>query len=128
MIVAARCCKAVHRTESGLYSSPATSQFRFSLNPIYDEYIFHLLAADRKHLVESDFSLQNAIHDLGLSDIKTTPSLDQEDPVRTKMRLVAPDGTSVQEWHGFVGPVEIGLAVRRILGEPLYSGMESEVH
>ena len=73
-------------------------------------------------------SLQNAIHDLGLSDIKTTQSPDQKDPVRTKMRLVAPDGTSVQEWQGFVGPVEIGLAIRHILGEPCYSGMESEVH
>jgi len=39
-----------------LTGSSATSEFRFSLNLIHHEYIFHLLAADREHLLESDLS------------------------------------------------------------------------
>jgi hypothetical protein len=40
-----------------LTGSSAASEFRFSLNLIHHEYIFHLLAADREHLLESDLSL-----------------------------------------------------------------------
>ena len=40
-----------------LTGSSATSEFRFSLSLIYHEYIFHLLAADREHFLESDLSL-----------------------------------------------------------------------
>jgi hypothetical protein len=31
-----------------------------------------------------------------------------------------------REWQDFVGPAKIGLAVRRVLGEPIYFPMESE--
>jgi hypothetical protein len=72
-------------------------------------------------------SLQNAIGDLGLNGVKTHQSPAPESLAKAKTRLVAPDGTSGGEWHDFVGPTEIGLAVRRFLGEPLYSGMESKV-
>jgi hypothetical protein len=72
-------------------------------------------------------ALQNAIHDLDLTGVSTSRSPEHESPNLAKTRLVAPDGTSVREWHDFVGPAEIGLTVRQILGEPLYSGMESEV-
>jgi hypothetical protein len=73
-------------------------------------------------------SLQNAIRDLGLSGIKVSQSFGHESPAQARTRLVAPNGICVREWHDFVGPTEIGLALRRILGEPLYSGMESEGH
>ena len=73
-------------------------------------------------------SLQNALRDLDLSGIKVSQSLDRESAAQAKTRLVAPEGKTEREWHDFVGPTEIGLAVRRALGEPLYSGMESEVH
>jgi hypothetical protein len=72
-------------------------------------------------------ALQNAIHDLDLTGVSTSRSPEHESPNLAKTRLVAPDGTSVREWHDFVGPADIGLTVRQILGEPLYSGMESEV-
>jgi hypothetical protein len=74
----------------------------------------------------SSESLENAIRDLDLSGIKASSPLDHESPSLTKTRLVAPDGTTVREWHEFLGPAEIGLAVRSVLGEPLYSLMELE--
>jgi hypothetical protein len=73
-------------------------------------------------------SLQNVIRDLDLSGVSTSWSIEQESPGVVKMVLVAPDGTRVREWRDFVGPAEIGLTVRNVLGEPFYSEMESEAH
>jgi len=73
-------------------------------------------------------SLQNVIRDLGLSGVSASWSIEQESPGLVKMVLVAPDGTRVREWRDFVGPAEIGLAVRSVLGGPFYSEMESEAH
>jgi hypothetical protein len=71
-------------------------------------------------------SLQNVIRDLDLSGASISWSIEQESPRLVKMVLVAPDGTRVREWRDFVGPAEIGLAVRKVFGEPFYSEMESE--
>jgi len=73
-------------------------------------------------------SLQNVIRDLDLSGVSTSWSIEQESPGLVKMVLVAPDGTRVRERRDFVGPAEIGLTVRNVLGEPFYSEMESEAH
>jgi hypothetical protein len=73
-------------------------------------------------------SLQNAIHDLGLSDIKLSQSVVHQSSLQARTRLVAPDGTSVREWSDFVGPAEIGLALRHALGAPLYARLEPEIH
>jgi hypothetical protein len=71
--------------------------------------------------------LQNAIRDLGMSGLTESQSLGRESAAPLRTRLLAPDGTSLHEWRDFVGPAEIGIAVRQVLGEPLYSGLESEV-
>jgi Right handed beta helix region len=88
----------------------------------------HMIITLNLKQANSTESLQNAIRDLGLSGVKFSQSLVHELPAQATTRLVAPDGTSVREWHDFVGPIEIGLAVRRIFGEPLYSRMEPETH
>ena len=72
-------------------------------------------------------SLQNAMSDFGLSGFTESRLLDPESAALPKTRLLAPNGTPVHEWRDFVGPAEIGLAIRSRLGEPLYSGMESEI-
>jgi hypothetical protein len=72
-------------------------------------------------------SLQNAIRDLGISGLTESRSLGRESAAASRTRLLAPGGTSVHEWHDFVGPAQIGIAVRQVLGEPLYSELESEV-
>lgn len=40
--------------------------------------------------------------------------------------LTAPSGAVVKQWNGFVGPAELGLGLRRAMGEPDYAGMESK--
>ena len=72
-------------------------------------------------------SLQNAISDFGLTGFTESRPLDREPAALPKTRLLAPNGTPVHEWSDFVGPAEIGLVIRSRLGEPLYSGMESEI-
>lgn len=39
--------------------------------------------------------------------------------------LTAPDGKVVDRWQGFAGPVQLGLALRKALGEPLYAQMRA---
>jgi hypothetical protein len=80
------------------------------------------------HLQESnsDQSLQNVIRDLGMGDIKVAVSSDGDSFNKPTTSLVGPDGLTVIEWHGFVGPAKVGLAVRRRLGKPFYSQLEPE--
>jgi hypothetical protein len=71
-------------------------------------------------------SMQNAIQDLGLNGIAASKPVGHESFTQPKTRLVAPAGQVEREWHEFVGPAEIGLAIRGILGEPFYAGMEQD--
>jgi hypothetical protein len=72
-------------------------------------------------------SVQNAIRDMDMGDIKTSTSPGHDLRIQPRTRFVAPDGSTVREWQDLVGPAEIGLEVRSMLGEPLYSQMESEL-
>jgi hypothetical protein len=42
--------------------------------------------------------------------------------------LTAPDGKVAGAWDGFVGPVQLGSALRQVLGEPIYAQMGVESH
>jgi hypothetical protein len=112
----------------GLFD-PAAAGHLMTLKNLYLEFrgsgLRLRITLSLKH-PNSPVSLENAVRDLGLSGIKASQLLDHESPALAKTRLIAPDGTTVREWHDFVGPAEIGLAVRSVLGEPLFSGMESE--
>ena len=72
-------------------------------------------------------TLQNVIGDLAMGEIRTSESTDRDSSTRPETRLIAPDGSIAKEWQEFVGPAEIGLAVRSSLGEPLFSQMQSDV-
>jgi hypothetical protein len=76
--------------------------------------------------LNADQSLQNVIRDLGLGDIKATVLFDGDSFSKPTTRLLGPDGSAAIEWHGFVGPAKIGLAVRQTLGKPFYSQLEPE--
>ena len=71
-------------------------------------------------------SISNIIRDLNMGSIRVTVLSDGDSFKQSKTSLVAPDGSSEIEWHGFVGPAEIGLPVRSKLGEPLYSQLDSD--
>jgi Right handed beta helix region len=114
---------------AGLFDSAAAGQLTILKNLYMQFRASGLKMRITLNLKQSNSpeSLQNAIGDLGLEGIKTSRSPAHKSPDQAMTRLVAPDGTSVREWLDFVGPTETGLAVRRFLGEPLYSRMESEL-
>jgi hypothetical protein len=72
-------------------------------------------------------SVANWIRDLGMSDLAVPEVTGSNALTRPETHLIAPDGSIAEEWRDFVGPAEIGLAVRRTLGQPSYSQMESEI-
>jgi hypothetical protein len=74
----------------------------------------------------SDESVANVIRDFAMSAIDASRSTSRGSPTRPTICLVAPDGSIAKEWHDFVGPVELGKAVRDLLGEPHYSQIDSE--
>jgi hypothetical protein len=47
-------------------------------------------------------------------------------PIQPRPRLIAPHGSVARERQDFVGPAEVALAVRRVLGAPIYFQMESK--
>jgi hypothetical protein len=71
-------------------------------------------------------SLQNVIHDFGMDDVRVSEKHASGELTQPKMRFIAPDGAVAKEWQGFMGPAEIGLEMRKTLGEPQYSQWESE--
>lgn len=71
-------------------------------------------------------AVQNMIRDLDMREVKISESLGRDSAAQPRTRLIAPDGSTVKEWQDFIGPAEIGLAVRTALGEPHFSQMESE--
>jgi hypothetical protein len=72
-------------------------------------------------LFESE-AFRNALTDLDLHGIKLTHRVTGTAAVR--ITLLGPDGTTADEWTGTVGPVSLGLALRTVLGEPIYAQMD----
>jgi hypothetical protein len=68
-------------------------------------------------------TLQNVIHDLAFPGFQAIETKDKALPPHPITRLIAPDGSVVREWHDYIGPTEIGLTVRKVLGTPSYSQM-----
>lgn len=66
----------------------------------------------------------NAIGDLSLGGAQITTRPAGDSPSRARTRLLAPGGSIAKEWQDFVGPIEIGLALREALGAPLYAEFE----
>jgi len=71
-------------------------------------------------------SVENVVRDYATSGFDVLHSAANDAPIHPRTRLIAPDGSVAREWQDFAVPGEIGLAVRRALGEPIYFQMESE--
>ncbi len=68
-------------------------------------------------------AFRQAVRDLDLGAISiSTQSGIQEGQHIT---LIAPDGRVTARWSGFTGPVPLGLALRRAMGEPVYAQMRT---
>lgn len=63
---------------------------------------------------------RNAVTDLDLDGIAITQAAGSG---AERMKLSTPGGRIDRQWNGFAGPAELGLAVRRQMGEPMYSQM-----
>jgi hypothetical protein len=66
-------------------------------------------------------AFRNALADLDLQGItvrRVTGAAHEE------TTLMLPNRATADHWEGFVGPVSLGLALRRAMGEPVYAQME----
>ncbi len=70
-------------------------------------------------------SFRNALIDLDLKDITV---LNAAGTSQERMTLSNPDGAIAGQWDGFSGPVALGLALRRAMGEPVYAQMGVKAH
>lgn len=73
-----------------------------------DEALFHSEA------------FQNAVLDLDLHGITVAESAGSAGEQTT---LLTSAGKVAAHWNGFAGPAELGLALRKAMGEPLYAQM-----
>lgn len=67
-------------------------------------------------------ALHQDLQDLDLGAISVRAGSDDQNAQHTA--LIAPDGHVAAMWDGFAGPVQLGLALRKSLGQPVYAQME----
>jgi hypothetical protein len=70
-------------------------------------------------------AFRNAVIDLDLDGITVLQSSGTSHEHTT---LSTPGGNITGQWDGFVGPVSLGLALRRAMGEPVYAQMGVNAH
>lgn len=68
-------------------------------------------------------SFRNAMTDLELRNIDAKQQMASTNTIT--LELSQPGGHVVDRWTGETGPVELGLALRKIFGEPIYAQMEA---
>jgi hypothetical protein len=76
-----------------------------------------LLFTDAHH------GLREMVGDMELAAMDVAVAKSVTGPRKLKTVLVTPDAKIAEEWDGFAGPVALGLAVRRALGQPVFSQM-----
>jgi hypothetical protein len=79
----------------------------------------NLTSADA-HIFDS-VAFRNALADLDLQGITVRRVAGAAHEETT---LMTPNRATAGHWDGFVGPVSLGLALRRAMGEPVYAQME----
>ena len=79
-----------------------------------------MVSSDRK-LFETE-AFRNALTDLDLRGVELSHQVDPS--AATRITLRGPNGTIAGEWSEAVGPVSLGLALRKVFGEPIYAQMD----
>jgi hypothetical protein len=82
------------------------------------------LTSPDAHIFQSE-AFRNALTDLDLDGITVLQAAGTEQE-RTTLSTAA--GTITGQWDGFAGPVTLGLALRRAMGEPVYAQMGVKAH
>jgi hypothetical protein len=78
------------------------------------------LTSEDPKLFESE-AFRNALTDLNLRGIKLTRRVTRREEFH--IALHKPNGEAASEWKVPVGPVPLGLALRKVFGEPIYAQM-----
>ncbi len=68
-------------------------------------------------------ALGRDLQDLDLSAMSVQTQLSAQ--ASPHVELIAPNGHVAARWSGFAGPVRLGLALRKALGEPVYAQMQT---
>ncbi len=68
---------------------------------------------------------QDLFKDIGLHEIASSQSAGGSAGKKPRIRLLTADGSVAKEWEHFVGPAELGRAIRQALGRPDFSAMGS---
>ena len=76
------------------------------------------LTSSEAQLFNSEI-FRNALIDLGLSGVTIEHSVSSN----SEQTTLSSAGKITDQWHGFAGPVQLGVALRRAMGEPLYAQM-----
>ena len=79
------------------------------------------LTSEDPKLFESE-AFRNAVTDLDLRGVKLTHQVAGSKTMRVTFRR--PGGGAASEWDEAVGPVPLGLALRKVFGEPIYAQMD----
>ncbi len=118
------CVLPISLDSHGLVSDQALQQivglksFRQQYRAQGLQVILRMTSRDKQ--LFSTEAFRNAITDLNLDGITVEQAVGNAS-VQTTLSM--PDGSTAAHWDGFVGPVQLGLALRRALGEPIYAQM-----
>jgi hypothetical protein len=118
------CVLPVYIDENGIVGDAALSQI-VVLKSLNQQYRAQGLRVDLRmtspdeHLFQTE-AFRNAMTDLGLEGIVVDHAAGN---APEHITLSAPSGKIAQTWDGFGGPVPLGLALRRAMGEPVYAQM-----
>jgi hypothetical protein len=118
------CVLPVSLNADGLLDDAALQQIVVlkSLSQQYRPQGLHvtLRVTSRDGQIFKSAAFRNAIADLGLESITIEQSSGGGSQETT---LLSPRGLVAGQWNGFAGPVQLGLALRQSLGEPIYAQM-----
>ena len=118
------CVVPVALNADGLMDDPALQQI-VALKSFAQQYYaqgLHVslrLTSSDKRLFSSE-AFRNAITDLDLNGISVEKAAGT---TLEETTLSTSGGKIAAHWNGYAGPIQLGLALRRALGEPIYSQM-----
>ena len=112
----------------GLLDTASTGQLVVLKNLFVQFRASGLRTSVKLHLQHgiSNESMENVIRDYSANGFEVVQSTASQMLVHPEIRFIAPDGSLVRAWQDYIGPAEIGLAVRRVLGQPVYSKVQFE--
>lgn len=108
--------------DSTLRQLTVLKSFMLQYRPQGLQVDFKLTAPDMHLFMTPAF--KNAWNDFGFDKRNFDHFQMINSPGPGQITLIAPGGIIAGQWTGFAGPTELGLALRRALGEPDYAGME----